>query len=96
MEFVDILGDEINEHTSLYEKQPLLYSESLGKDYDSEKRSLLAIKAQDFIKLIQLSALTTISYILIILVLWIEKNFNACFLTIKPTRCTNFSNLFWK
>jgi hypothetical protein len=28
--------------------------------------------------------------------LWIEKNFNACFLTIKPTRCTNFSNLFWK
>jgi hypothetical protein len=73
VEFVCSLGDEMNEHISLYEQQSLLYSESVGKDNDSEKRSLLAVWAQDFIMLNQLSALTTISNVLIILVLWIEK-----------------------
>ena len=69
MEFVDSLGDEMNEHIPLYEQQSLLYSESVGKDYDSEKRSFLAVRAQDFIMLIQLCALTTNSHDLIILVL---------------------------
>jgi len=42
--------------TSLEIIQYLIYSESLGKDYDSQKRSLLAIMAQDIIMLIQFLA----------------------------------------